>query len=100
MQRASLLAVADVIFPSGFGLDFLSSHKKFVALHRRFVQLAVLGGKILVHLQGIGELDGRFSILSAGLEAFAALQILLLAHIWITVTAGREKEGGRRGDNC
>jgi hypothetical protein len=35
MQRASLLAVADVIFPSGFGLDFLSSHKKFVALHRR-----------------------------------------------------------------
>ena len=61
-------------------------------VHVRVRQRKVSVGKTLVDLQSVQILNRGFPVLSLGAVPVSALQILVLAHIWIAVAASQESD--------
>ena len=55
-------------------------------------------GKALVYLQSILILNRRFPVLALGAVPLSTLQIFLLAHVRISVTAGHESDRDKKCD--
>ena len=55
--------------------------------------------KVLVHLQGVQILDGSFPVFALGAIPLAALQILLLSHVWIAMAPGQQNGRDQEHDH-
>ena len=92
-EGASINASFDVVRIEIDGFhQFAEGALPGVHLRVRQSQLVVTFRIVLVHPQGVGELDSRFAILGLLHVALSALEVFLLADIWIPRAPGKERE--------